>query len=71
MIAFILSYAFTTQATLIYNSHLAEPFRIHPWFSVVPMVAILTIANIPREIHHGREFMAFLFSAASGQLLVP
>ncbi|MDZ7767130.1 MAG: cytochrome d ubiquinol oxidase subunit II [Melioribacteraceae bacterium] len=26
---------------------------------------MLAIANIPREIHHGREFMAFLSSAAS------
>jgi len=70
MITFILSYAFTTQATLIYNPHLVEPFRTHPWFLVVPMATVLTIANIPREIHHGREFMAFLFSAASITLLM-
>ncbi|MBD3166665.1 cytochrome d ubiquinol oxidase subunit II, partial [bacterium] len=34
-------------------------------FFVIVILALLAIANIPREIHHGRDFRAFLSSAFS------
>ena len=37
---------------------------------VVPILNVLAIANIPREIHRGREFRAFLSSCASVVLLM-
>jgi cytochrome d ubiquinol oxidase subunit II len=32
---------------------------------VVPTLAFLAIANIPREIHHGRDFRAFISSCCA------
>jgi len=70
MIGFILCYAFTTVATLLYQPHLAERFRDHPVWFAVPALTILAVANIPRELHHGREFRAFLSSGAAIGLLM-
>jgi cytochrome d ubiquinol oxidase subunit II len=70
MIALILLYAVTTLVTLLHEKHLVERFRQEPWFIAVPIGALLVIANIPREIHHGREFRAFLSSSAAIALLI-
>lgn len=65
IIAFILCYAVTTLATLLYVPAMAEPFKRHPGFFVIPVLLLLAIANIPREIVHGRDFRAFLSSCAA------
>jgi cytochrome bd ubiquinol oxidase subunit II len=65
MIAFILLYALTTLATLLYQPHLTARFRQHAALLAAPVAAVLAIANIPREIHHGRDWNAFLSSSAS------
>ncbi|MBW7888678.1 MAG: cytochrome d ubiquinol oxidase subunit II [Bacteroidetes bacterium] len=65
IIFFIICYAATTMATLIYMPHMAEPFKNHPLLFVLALLNMLAIANIPREIHHGNEFRAFLSSSAS------
>jgi len=70
MISFILMYAITTLATLLYQVHLTERFRQNGALLAVPVAAVLVIANIPREIHHGRDWNAFLSSAASIALLM-
>lgn len=70
MIGFILCYAFVTVATLLYQPHLAEPFRRQPAWFAVPALTILAIANIPRELHQGRPFRAFLSSGAAIGLLM-
>jgi cytochrome bd ubiquinol oxidase subunit II len=70
MIGFILCYAFTTVATLLYQPHLAERFRDQPAWFVVPALTILAVANIPRELHRGHEFRAFLSSGAAIGLLM-
>jgi cytochrome d ubiquinol oxidase subunit II len=36
-----------------------------PILFVVPTLAFLAIANIPREIHHGRGFRAFISSCCA------
>lgn len=64
IIAFIITYALTTMATLVYAPYMAERFKAHPILFAVPVLTMLAIANIPREIHRGREFMAFLSSCA-------
>lgn len=64
-ILFIVCYAMTTVSTLIYVPHMAEPFRKFPALFVIPLVSILAIANVPREIYHGRDFRAFLSSCAA------
>src|SRR5262249_42747288 len=70
MIAFLLLYGVNTIATLLYNEHLVEPYRRHPWLGIVPLATVLAIANIPRTLHLGREFTAFVFSGISIGLLI-
>ncbi|GAB4245864.1 MAG: cytochrome d ubiquinol oxidase subunit II [Candidatus Methylacidiphilales bacterium] len=65
IIFFIMCYAMATAATLLHAPHMAEPFRNYPWLGLLVLVNMLSIANIPREMHHGREFFAFLSSCAA------
>ena len=70
IIFFMLMYGLQTLATLLYVPRLAEPFRLQPWLFVVPVASILAIANIPREVHRGREMAAFISSSAAIVLLL-
>lgn len=65
IIFFVICYVTTTMATLLYMPHMSDPFKEHPALFVVALAGMLAIANIPREIHHRRDFMAFLSSCAS------
>ncbi|MCZ7602540.1 MAG: cytochrome d ubiquinol oxidase subunit II [Melioribacteraceae bacterium] len=65
IIFFVIMYVTTTMATLIYFPHMIDHFKDSPALFLVAVLNMLAIANIPREIHHGREFRAFLSSAAS------
>lgn len=65
IIAFVACYAATTMATFLYLPHMLRFFREYPALSVVPLATGLAIANIPREIHHRRDFAAFLSSCAA------
>ena len=65
IIFFVICYATTTMATLLYLPHMARFFREYPALFIVPLGTMLAIANIPREIHHGRDFLAFLSSSAA------
>jgi len=65
IIFFVIMYVTTTMATLIYYPHMIDHFKDSPVLFLVALLNMLAIANIPREIHHGREFRAFLSSAAS------
>jgi cytochrome d ubiquinol oxidase subunit II len=65
IIFFIICYGLTTMATLLYLPHMSQHLRTYPVFFVVPVLTMLAIANIPREIFHGRDFLAFLSSGAS------
>jgi cytochrome d ubiquinol oxidase subunit II len=65
IIGFIICYAVTTMATLIYVPHMAARVREHPWLFSVAVLNMLAVANIPREISQGRDFRAFLSSCAA------
>lgn len=65
IIFFILCYATTTMATLIYMPHMAETMQARPIFFLIGMLNILAIANIPREINAGRDGRAFLCSCCN------
>ena len=65
IIAFILCYVLLTLATLLYVPHVTEAFRQEPWFFALIVPVVLAIANIPREVHRGRESFAFLSSCAA------
>lgn len=70
IIAFILMYVVVTMATLLYLPHMAAPFRDNPVLFLVPALSVLAIANIPRAIHHGCDFRAFLSSSVAMMLLL-
>jgi cytochrome d ubiquinol oxidase subunit II len=65
IIFFVIAYATTTMATLVYLPHMTGAFRAQPLLFAVPLLTMLAIANIPREIHHGNDGRAFLSSAAT------
>jgi len=65
IIFFIVCYAVTTMATLLYVPHMAARVRANPWLFSIAIVNMLAIANIPREIHHGRDHRAFLSSCVA------
>jgi cytochrome d ubiquinol oxidase subunit II len=65
IILFIICYAATTMATLLYLPRMTETFRHHPVLFALPLANMLLIANIPREIHRGHDFFAFLSSCGA------
>src|ERR1039457_6479888 len=65
MIFFIVCYAVTTMATLLYVPHMAARVRANPWLFSIALLNMLAIANIPREIHRGRDWRAFLASCVA------
>lgn len=65
IIFFIICYATTTMATLLYVPSMTDNIRNYPWLFVVPLLNMLAIANIPREIHREKYFRAFLSSCAA------
>ncbi len=65
IISFVLFYITVTMFTLLYVPHMTDTIRANPWLFLVALVNMLVIANIPREIFHGREMRAFLSSCAA------
>jgi len=65
IIVFVICYVTLTMVTLVYIPHITKNFVQFPLLFCVPILGMLSIANIPREIHHGREWRAFLSSSAS------
>lgn len=65
IIFFAICYVTMTMATLLYMPHMTETMKSYPILFVLPILNMLAIANIPREIHHGKDWRAFLSSCAS------
>jgi cytochrome bd ubiquinol oxidase subunit II len=65
IIFFIICYAVMTMATLLYVPHMAARVRSQPWLFSIALVNMLATANIPREIHHGRDWRAFVSSCVA------
>lgn len=62
IILYIIFYAVTTMATLIYMPHMIEALQDRPFFFVIAIINLLAVANIPREIYYGRDGRAFISS---------
>lgn len=62
---FVICYVITTVLTLMFIPHMTGTLFDKPILLAVPVLNALAIANIPREIHHGRDFRAFLSSCAA------
>lgn len=65
IIFFVICYVTTTMATLLFVPHMTTLIKGRPELFVVPLLTMLAIANIPREIHQGRDGRAFLSSVAA------
>jgi cytochrome bd ubiquinol oxidase subunit II len=65
IIFFIIMYALTTMATMIFMPHMIEAFRQRPGFFIVAIINLLAVANIPREIQQGRDGRAFISSCVN------
>jgi len=65
IIFFVICYFTLTMATLLYCPHMAARFREFPVLFVIPLINLLAVANVPREIYHGRDFAAFLSSCVA------
>ncbi len=65
IIFFVICYAMTTMATLIFIPRMTAPMKDYPVLFVVALMSMLAIANIPRELHRRREWNAFLSSCAA------
>jgi len=70
MIFFLAAFALLTLYTLIYIPHLSDRFKDIPWLFVVPVLAFLSIANIPRLISKRKYGQAFFFSGLAMALLL-
>ena len=70
IIFFIVSFAITTIYTLIYIPHLSDDFQSNPQLFIVPILAFLCIANIPRLVKKQKYWPAFLFSSLTVSLLL-
>ncbi|MCE2982552.1 MAG: cytochrome d ubiquinol oxidase subunit II, partial [Parachlamydia sp.] len=62
IVFFVLCYAITTMATLIYMPHMIGALQDRPFFFIIALLNLLAVANIPREIYHGRDARAFVCS---------
>ena len=67
---FMVSFGITTLYTLIYIPHLSDDFKNDPRLFIVPILAFLTIANLPRLIRKQKYRSAFIFSSLTVSLLL-
>lgn len=70
IILFILLYAAASVVTIIFRPDMTLFFRNNPIFFPIPILALLAILNIPRQIKKGNDGWAFLFSCISIALLL-
>jgi cytochrome d ubiquinol oxidase subunit II len=49
----------------MYLPHMTDNLKEYPAFFIIALLNALAIANIPREIHRNKPFMAFFSSSAS------
>lgn len=70
IIFFIVSFGITTIYSLIYYPHLSDRLKEVPLFFIVPLLAFLSIANIPRLAAKRKYRTAFLFSSLTVSLLL-
>jgi len=65
IIFFVICAVTLTMTTLLYVPHLSARVRENPSLFSIALLNMLSIANIPREFHHGRDWRAFLSSCAA------
>lgn len=62
-IFFLVAFAITSLYTLLYVPHMSDTIRSNPQFFIFPLIMLLSIANIPRQLNKKNYRMAFFSSA--------
>lgn len=70
VIFFIVAFSITTLYTLIYIPHLSDDFKSNPELFILPILAFLSIANLPRLASKRKYTQAFFFSSLTVSLLL-
>ena len=70
IIVFVILFLIVTLFTLIFIPHLSDRFRQNPVLFIVPLLAFLSIANVPRLATKGSYLMAFIFSSLTLSFLM-
>ncbi len=70
IIAFIVLFVLVTLYTLLYIPHMSDGLKENAALFGIPVLAVLTIANIPRLVTKRKYVSAFLFSALTVGLLL-
>jgi len=73
MVFFVLMYIVVTAATLMYVPRMGMHMKARPWLFVAPILTLLAIANVPRQMTHKHNYgFAFLSSctAIAGLILL-
>lgn len=70
IIFFVITFMLVTVYTLVDIPHLSDRFMNYPFLFVVPLLAFLSIANVPRLTTKGKYLPAFIFSALTVSLLL-
>ncbi|NVO18542.1 MAG: cytochrome d ubiquinol oxidase subunit II [Bacteroidetes bacterium] len=67
---FVAAFLVTTAYTFFKVPHLSDHLNAHPILYIVPLLAFLSIANIPRLVSKRKYQLAFLFSALTMSLML-
>ena len=70
MIFFIVSFAITSLYTLIFLPGVTDKFKEYPIFFILPVLAFLAIANVPRLISKKKYANALVFSSLTMAFLL-
>ena len=69
IIFFILMFLIASGYTMLFVEHMVAPLKEHPVLLLLPLVALLSIANIPRLAEKRNFTLAFVFSALTVSML--
>jgi cytochrome d ubiquinol oxidase subunit II len=70
MIFFLVSFAATSMYTLVFLPGVTDKFREFPVFFVIPVLAFLAVANIPRLVSKKKYAYALIFSSLTMAFLL-
>jgi cytochrome bd ubiquinol oxidase subunit II len=67
---FVVAFGLSTIYTLLYIPHLSDRIRSNPLFFILPVLMVLAIANIPRQLNRSNYGQAFISSSATIAILL-
>ncbi len=70
MIFFIISFAATSLYTLVFLLGVTDKFKEYPAFFVIPILAFLAVANVPRLVSKKKYGQALIFSSLTMAFLL-